>query len=189
MAQISAKNAVEEEELNRQVIDLKQHRLMLKAQSKYVIEAPVAGTVTAIVADVGQNTTGQPLLTLLPENSEMVAKLFVPSRSIGQVRKGDVVHIRYSGYPYQEFGQYGGVVDSVSMAPLSLQELPSIIALPMSRDPGEDVYQIDVKLKSQAVYHNGEKWPLTAGMPIDADIAEGRQPLISWLQTSIGRAN
>ena len=47
-----------------------------------------------------------PLLSILPAGSKLEAQLFTPSRSIGFVRVGQQVLLRYQAFPYQKFGHH-----------------------------------------------------------------------------------
>ena len=62
-------------------------------------------------------------MTLVPAGARLEARLFGPSRSIGFVRPGQRVLLRYEAYPYQKFGSYEGVVKSVSRTTVGPGEL------------------------------------------------------------------
>ncbi len=86
--------------------------------------APQAGAITALQAAAGGSVgSAEPLMTLVPEGAELEARLYGPSRSIGFVRPGQRVLLRYEAYPYQKFGYYEGVVKSVSRATVGPGEL------------------------------------------------------------------
>lgn len=79
------------------------------------LTAPVAGLVASRLVEVGQAVQpGQPMLSLLPEGSQLRAQLLVPSAAIGFVKKGDQVLLRYKAHPYQKFGSHIGRVIRVS---------------------------------------------------------------------------
>ncbi|HOI52100.1 MAG TPA: HlyD family efflux transporter periplasmic adaptor subunit, partial [Azonexus sp.] len=53
------------------------------------ITAPIDGTATAVVAEVGQAVDGRrPLLSIVPAGSQLEAQLYAPSRAVGFVRPG-----------------------------------------------------------------------------------------------------
>ena len=46
----------------------------------------------------------------------MQAELLAPSSAVGFIHQGGRVLLRYSAFPYQKFGEYGGTVVTVSDA-------------------------------------------------------------------------
>src|SRR5438270_3375970 len=77
-----------------------------EARRSIEIRAPGAGVVTAIVGHPGQVVgTGAPMLQIVPQHTSMRAELLAPSSAIGFVAEGERVLVRYSAFPYQQFGQ------------------------------------------------------------------------------------
>lgn len=102
--------------LKRAIAELEQDLVNSEARRRILVVAPTAGTLTAMQIHPGSNANpATPLLSLLPAGSKLEAQLFTPSRSIGFVRVGQPVLIRYQAYPYQKFGHYSGTVKSISM--------------------------------------------------------------------------
>jgi membrane fusion protein len=141
-----------------------------------VITAPADGTVTTILAQVGQSATpGTPLLSILPAGAELEAHLLVPTRAAGFIRQDQTVALRYQAFPYQRFGHYLGEVREVGRTILQPQE--AALPLPVQ----EPVYRITVKLPAQRVQAYGQSLALQSGMVLDADIWVDRRRLIEWV--------
>ena len=121
----------------------------------------------------------RPLMNLVPHDAVLEARLYAPSRTIGFVRKGDKVQLRYQSYPYQKFGQYQGVVESVSNTSVASSELIGF-AIP-DTPVGEPVFSITVRLTQQTVTAYGQQLPLQAGMRLDADILQETRRLYEWM--------
>lgn len=167
-------------QLERSVSETRQQLTEVEGRRRVLITAPEAGRATLVTAGVGQNIAGnQPLLTLVPVNSELQARLYAPSSSIGFVQPGDVVLLRYQAFPYQKFGQHEGVVETVSTSAVSPAELAeqAVGELP----PGEAVFAIQVRLKSGTVMANGQARPLQSGMRLEADILQERRKIYEWM--------
>ena len=99
--QVKATNAAAASDLAQ----LEQEQVEAQARGALTINAPVDGTVSAQLVKPGQVVqSGQPLLSLLPAGDVLEAELFVPSRAIGFIERGDNVRLRYQAYPYQKFG-------------------------------------------------------------------------------------
>ncbi|MBE9048026.1 HlyD family efflux transporter periplasmic adaptor subunit [Pleurocapsales cyanobacterium LEGE 10410] len=61
---------------------------------------------------------GQELLYLQPGNTTWFGELSVAQQSFGRVREGQRVMVRFSGYPYHEFGSVYGEVEYFSEFPV-----------------------------------------------------------------------
>jgi membrane fusion protein len=148
------------------------------AHREMLIRAPRDGMIATLLAERGQPATpGATLATLSPEGAEMEVHLFAPSRSIGFIRPGQEVQLRYQAYPYQKFGIHRGTVVAVSKSSVSPSEIPQA-AGETSREP---VYRIRVALERQQVLAYGEPQPLHAGMAVEADVIVDRRRLIEWV--------
>jgi membrane fusion protein len=166
-------------QIQREVIGVDQTLIESEAKREFVVSAPEAGTVTAVIAQPGQTVdTSQPLASIVPQSAHWQAYLFVPSEAIGFIRVGDSVLLRYQAYPYQKFGQYQANVVSIARTALSAAEL-STSGLQGTGDV--TYYRITVALKSQMVMAYGKPHPLEAGMTLQADILQERRRLYEWV--------
>ncbi len=166
--------------LEREVSTTSQQLTEVESRRRVLITAPEAGQATLVTAEVGQMIDiDQPLATLVPAASELQARLYAPSSSIGFVQPGDVVLLRYQAFPYQKFGQHQGVVDTVSTSAVSTEELAGLPASGIP--PGEPVFAIQVRLRSGSVLANGQQRPLQSGMRLEADILQERRKIYEWM--------
>ncbi|MBD1583278.1 HlyD family efflux transporter periplasmic adaptor subunit [Pseudoalteromonas sp. S16_S37] len=140
------------------------------------LRAPKAGVVSGLMAKVGKNVTnGQNLLSVLPENSQMQAIIFVPTSAFGFVKEGQPTRLRYHAFPHEKFGVYDGHVIEVSQSVIFPDETntPGIISAP--------AYRVVVALEQQAVQAYGKDSALRPGMTLDADIIIEERSLLRWL--------
>ena len=166
--------------LQRSISSAQQELTEVDAKRRVVITAPESGRATLVLGEVGQVVDAtRPIMNLVPQDAVLQARLYAPSRTIGFVRKGDKVQVRYQSFPYQKFGQYEGVVDSVSNASVPSSEQVGFV-LP-DTPAGEPVFAITVRLKQQAVTAYGQNLPLQAGMRLDADVLQETRRLYEWM--------
>ncbi len=166
--------------LQRNVSALQQDLTDSEARREMVIRAPQDGVVTAITATLGQTVgVNQTLASLLPIGAELGAEIYAPSRSVGFVKPGMQVLLRFQAYPYQKFGQYTATVRDVAATSLRPDEL----ALPgaAAGANGEPVYRIRLKLGEQSVQAYGKALPLKSGMLVDASILLEQRRLYEWV--------
>lgn len=158
----------------RTIAELADETVQVEANGEMSLTAPVAGLVASRLVEVGQAVQpGQPMLSLLPEGSQLRAQLLVPSAAIGFVKPGDRVLLRYRPYPYQKFGSHQGRVIRVSRS-----------AVPVQSNQGqasEPVYRVLVSLDSQSVLAYGVAESLRPGMIVDADIMGERRRIYEWI--------
>lgn len=153
-----------------------QRRAEAMRQSHIVVRAPVAGRIAALPIQAGQALAPQSLqLALLPQDAELQAELFVPSRAAGFITPGQFVRLRYDAFPYQKFGTGAGRIQTVAASALAPREFALEVA---STEP---VYRVIVALDSDTIAAGAEHRPLQAGMTLRADIVLERRKLWEWL--------
>lgn len=164
-------------DLRNQIVDMRQRLLELESRREHALTAPSAGRIAVLQAKAGQYVTPeQPLLTLIPDGSRFEAELYVPTRAIGFVRAGQPVNLRYTAFPYQRYGIYRGRVKEISRAILATN--PNA---PTPMPFIEPMYRVTATLNEQDVSAYGQRYPLQAGMLLEADIVFDRRPVWQWL--------
>lgn len=139
----------------------------------YVLRAPIAGRVTALIARVGQAATPQnPLMTIVPTGAKLRAELSVPSTAIGFVKPGQAVRLAIDAFPYQRFGTVTGTIRTVATSAVNAQGPNGTTVA---------VYPVTVSLNTSAVQAYGRKEPLISGMTLTARIVTDKQSLLEWL--------
>ncbi|MBC2886321.1 HlyD family efflux transporter periplasmic adaptor subunit [Ochrobactrum sp. CM-21-5] len=168
-------------ELRQRIATLKEQLAQAEARRAIVVAAPANGTVAAVLAHSGQLVaTGTPLISLLPTGEKMEIHLLADSKAIGFIREGAHVLLRYTAFPYQKFGQYGGRVTKVSHVTLRPTETDAD-ALAAQPQPSQAQYRITVQPDQPNVMAYGIAEPLRAGMGVEADLLLDTRPLYQWL--------
>ncbi|GAB3105212.1 HlyD family secretion protein [Lysobacter terrae] len=176
--ELPAQRQAQEASLQRDRALLEQERVQQETNGELLVKAPVGGIVASRLVEPGQAVqAGQPLLTVLPQGSELQAQLLVPSRAVGFIEPGDAVLLRYQAYPYQKFGHYRGRVIAVSRSAVSPETGPST----GGGQGADSYYRVRVALDAQSVTAYGKPEPLRPGMALEADILGDRRKLYEWL--------
>jgi membrane fusion protein len=166
------------QEIVRIVSQLEIDRKRSSAQGGYVLPASVSGTIAGLQVKSGEYATdGQVLATIVPEGASMEVELQVPSESIGFVRKGTPVLLKYAAFPYQKFGTYRGRVSFVPSAPTfsgdqTTTEQPSI-------------FIVKVQLDRQSVRTDSGFVKLVPGMAVSASVMLEKRRLHEWILAPI----
>lgn len=171
-------------EIEHSISKIRQDKAENDVLTQQVNVAPFSGTVTGVNAQIGQQVSaGELLASLMPQDAELTAHLYVPPRQAGFIDADQRVLMRYIAYPYQKFGMASGHVIEVAKTPYSINELPSHVNGAMQRPenlPGALYYRVTVKLDSQNISVYGKPHPLQAGLLLDADIIQDKRRLYEW---------
>ncbi len=169
-------------ELRTRASELLERRIEIEARRAYAIRAPARGRVATLQATPGAAVVASaPVASLLPAAERLRAELLIPSRAIGFVRAGQLVHLRYDAFPYQRFGSQRGRIAGVTGATLSRPELRAPFAVE------EAMYRATVRLSAQEIAAFGTTHALRAGMLLEADIILDRRSLLDWLLEPLAR--
>ncbi len=183
LSSLDSRHANELSNLERSLSLIDQEVAESEAKRMLLITAPESGIVTAVMAEVGQTLDGsRAVMSIVPANSKLIAELYAPSKSIGFIKVGDPVLVRYQAYPYQKFGQHHGQIQSISRVTISSAELANMSnSIPGLGKDGEQFYRIQVSLKEQGVLAYGELRALQNGMLLEADVLQETRHLYEWV--------
>ena len=177
--ELPLQHAARQGELERDRAELEQRGAESEARRRLVVRAPFDGVVSALAARPGQAVSpALPLATLVPADSRLQAHLYAPSSAVGFLRREQPVLLRYEAFPYQKFGLQHGRIASVSLTPMSAQELT---AQPWAAAAREPMYRIAVALERQDMSTSAGARALVPGMQLEADVPIERRRLGEWL--------
>lgn len=148
----------------------------VNSKTTYQLVSSIDGTVTALQVREGETVnTGRLTMAIIPENSELFAELYLPSRAIAFIRPGQTVKLQYDALPYQKFGVGLGVVSSVASTALLSNDLG------INSQSEELLYRIEVQLRDQSFIAFDKHIPLQSGMELSADIVLEDRRIVEWL--------
>ncbi len=163
-------------QLDEEVATLRRQLVQHRTEEGYTLTAPVAGRVATLRVSVGETvTTTEPLLTIVPPQSELQAELYVPTDARGSLRIGQEVLLQYRAFPPREYGAQKGEVIEISATTV----LPGELRVPLPQP--EPVYRVRVALENQRVTVRGVEKPLQPEMLLDAELVSERRRVIAWL--------
>lgn len=86
-------------------------------QKSYLITAPIAGTLSYLkpLSDNEFIQTGDFIFAVVPDHETYVGIVRIPAQGFGKVTTGQQVRIKFSNFPYQEYGQVRGTVQSIAL--------------------------------------------------------------------------
>jgi membrane fusion protein len=155
----------------------------IEARRAVIVRAPLSGRIAAIPVFVGAAVdSGSLIATIVPDESELRARLFVPTRAIGKVRTGQTVSIRYDAFPYQKYGTFKGQIEYVSNSVILPQEVEKVSPVKLS----EPAYILDVAIRRQTVMLGDDRQAaLRPDMLLTATIETDQRTILAWIGESV----
>ncbi|OBA10558.1 secretion protein HylD [Acinetobacter calcoaceticus] len=170
-------------ELRRQMSLMEQEKIQNEINSSQYIKSPIDGKISIVNIEKGQTSeVNKALITMIPKNENLICFLYIPSSSIGFIKKNSKVSIRYQAYPYQKFGLAQATITSISVSPIASSELNTLGNIPMeSISNNEPIYIVKAKLDKQSITVYGREEVLKSGMLLDADIKLDTRKIYEWI--------
>jgi hemolysin D len=85
-------------------------------QSMTRITAPVDGTISqlSLYTIGGVIQAAQPLMTIVPKNSDLIVEAQIQNRDIGFLKKGQLVQVKLEAYPFTDYGLISATLVDIS---------------------------------------------------------------------------
>ena len=162
--------------LHSQRSQLQQQITRQESERRIVLKSPIAGKLASVEVHAGGSVAPNQLLaTVLPENLDLVAEVYVPTSAVGFVSPGQEVRLMYDAFPQQQFGAFAGVVKRISDFILLPTEVPQTFF------PREATFKIQIAIKSHSIALETGDAPLRPGMLLAAEIILESRRLLDWL--------
>lgn len=160
-------------QIKSEILNAEQRIFDLESNRAYALTAPVTGKATTLLTSLGRSVSPQtPLLTIIPDGGELIAELFVPSRTASFVKIGQEVKLTFEAFPYQDFG----------FLPATITSVTSTILLPSEADASisveEPVYRVLATLQTDKIKSKNTAVELQPGMRLQATIVLEKMKII-----------
>jgi len=145
--------------------------------SRTIIRSPISGVIKELfVHTLGSAIeSSAKLLSIVPDNYEIVAEIKIPPAEIAKLHIGQKVKLKVTAFDYSIYGDLDGKIIFIS---------PDTIT---DKDTGENFYIAHVKTKVNYLKDN-EKYKVKIGMMVNADILVGKKSIMSFLLKPILKA-
>lgn len=163
--------------LRRQLSEIAQHIAQLHGKRAHIIKATQSGYVSNIQAHLGQQIKEHlPLLTIVPADSVIQARILVPVRAAGFLKSGQKLKMRIDAFPYQKFALNEGIISKISKTTILPYD-----ANKMAMTVDEPVLIVWANLERNWVKAFGEQLSLKPGMTLSADVQVAQKSMLEWL--------
>ena len=163
-------------DLNKELAELDASIAEAASQNSIELVSQIDGTVTALSATEGQMILAHaPVVTVVPDAGRLEVHFDASDTAVAHVREGDEVLLRYAAFPHQQYGQYRGVVESVTQAPVVDAGTGDEADAPVN------LYRVVVVPEIDHVGLDGERFDLQIGMTVEADVNLESRRLYEWI--------
>ncbi|MFB2906609.1 HlyD family secretion protein [Aeromonas jandaei] len=175
-------NQIYKMELQR--YELQKELLNIDAGGAIIIRSLADARIDSLSVTVGQMVnTGDTLLQAIPNNIDNYSLVvWVPNEAIPYVNTGDRVNIRYEAFPAEKFGQFAGIVSTISKSPASPQEMQTYQGAPKSAlNAATPYYKVIVRPKIQTIEYGGKRLNLENGMKAQSTLFLEKRKIYQWM--------
>jgi len=144
--------------------------LELKAPQDAIVKELATHTAGSVVSP------GTVLLTLVPADDALRAEVWVHNDDIGFVHPGQPVQLKLAAYPFQKYGMLSARVAQVGA---DAHEPKT------AQDAGAGLFRTVVDLDTEALSLDGQRYVLSPGMALAAEIKLGSRSVLEYLLTPI----
>lgn len=169
-----------------QINDFKNQLIESNASGNVIIKATTDGSVESLSVTKGQMVdNGSSLAQIKPTgNVEYYLVLWLPNNSLPYVSPGDTINIRYDAFPSGKFGQFPGVISSISSVPATRQEMAEYNNVNGNVNQQESsLYKTIVSIKQKSFNYKGKNLALSNGLKAQAIVFLEERPLYMWMFT------
>ena len=171
----------------RQELTRHEHRfglLELRAPQPGVVKDLATHTVGTVASP------GTILMTLVPENDDMLAEVWVSNQDVGFVRPGQDVKLKLVAFQFQKYGMIEGTVRQVSADATEAASANTRSDALSGRDRpmGTLTYRALVALKSQTLGVGKERYRMSSGMQVAGEVHLGTRSILEYLLSPVQKA-
>lgn len=153
------------------------------------LKAPQSG----VVKDLATHTPGTVvspgavLMTLVPNDEELQAEVWLKNEDAGFIIQGQKVKVKLGAYPFQKYGMVDGEVIQVSADATERENGGSGIG---AKTPSvvHSTYRTLVKLKQQYLEVERDQLRFSSGMQVSAEVKLTEQTVMEYLLSPVRRA-
>ena len=151
------------------------------------LKAPQSG----IVKDIATHTIGTVvspgtvLLSIVPENEQLVAEIMIRNEDVGFVHPEQHVKVKLAAYPFAEYGMMDGEVTLIQADSDSETQSQSKDQSKDKTQPHPSGYKAIVSFKSQVLEADGKSLKLVPGMQVVAEINQGSRTVMKYLLSPV----
>lgn len=135
-------------------------------------------------------STATPLFTLVPVGTGLEVEVQMRGQDAGFVRLGDKALIKFSTFPYTQYGGADAIVKNISADSFSSagEENPGPNGMPVAsgnNGPNQLFYRVRLHIDRYTLHGVPDFFHPQPGMPVTADIKVGKRTIVQYMLNTI----
>ena len=135
-------------------------------------------------------TSGQELMSVVPEGATLEIECYLPNKDIGFVKEGEPAIIKIESFPFSRYGTINATVTRVARDAIPEPDANQQEMDPTKRTPRPSggatrtqnlVFPVTLSLDQTAINVDGAKIPLSAGMAVTVEIRTGSRRILEYV--------
>jgi membrane fusion protein len=178
------------DDLQRQISEIDAATITDSLKSQFLVRAQCDGILTGGSVDLGQVVLArQTLAQIIPRGATMEGEVYVPSQAVKTLQVGSEISVRYAAFPFENYGQFHGIVSEVAEVAIPVSELPKLADSVTSEYAGQDVslYRVRLTLPQQKIQNGSRLISLRPGMKFEATVTTETRPIYKWVFSPIAK--
>lgn len=141
------------------------------------VTSPVTGTINKVNFNTigGVIRSGEPIVEIVPDNSDLVVEAKVLPADIGFIYPGQEATVKLTAYDFSTYGGLKGVVEQIS-------------ADTSTNERGESFYTIRVRTGERSLKTSSQDFNVIPGMQAEVDILTGKKTVLDYVFKPLLRA-
>lgn len=154
------------------------------------LKAPQGGTVK----DLGTHTEGTVvspgtvLMTLVPKNEQLQAEVWVENEDAGFIRPNQPVKVKVLSYQFQKYGMADGVLSYIGADASDAKQTTNSQDTTNKDNTPPAKYRALITLKTQSLSVEDERFELSPGMQVAAEVKLGTRTILEYLLSPVQKA-
>ncbi len=182
------------DDAERRAEDVEQRLAKAQAALDHLtLRAPIAGRVqSSIITNAGQVVaSGQEVMRIVPENSELEIEAYVLNRDIGFVSVGQEAVVKVESFPYTRYGAIKAHVTRIAKDAIPEPDAAAIEGDPVRPSNAAGfagaertqnlVFAVVLRPDAQTIAVDGVDEPLSSGMAATVELKTGARRMLEYL--------
>ena len=152
---------------------------------------PQDPSASASLSDEAVAAPGTILMTLVPQDDQVIAEVWVGNQDVGFIRRGQGVTLKLTAFPFQKYGMVKGKIVQVSADATEASSANTRSDALTGRDRpmmGPLAFRALVHLDRQDLAFEQMRYALAAGMQVSAEINLGTRSILEYVLSPVQKA-
>lgn len=127
-------------------------------------------------------------MTLVPKNEQLQAEVWVENEDAGFIRPNQPVKIKVLSYQFQKYGMVDGVLSYIGADASDAKQTTNTQDTTNKDNSLPSKYRALVTLKTQSLSAEGERFELSPGMQVAAEVKLWTRTILEYLLSPVQKA-